>query len=114
MRILIFLLLVCGKVGADPADVDIRLNQHRKLEPAHSLITQIPVSEVDSYWVDSWTADAEGDLWWTPEKYAFVKGDDTVECIFAFVQTAGEYRFIRYDGFYFCGETDWRNYIAYG
>ena len=73
---------------------------------------QIPAPEVDSYWIDSWTADAEGWVWYTPEKYEFKKGD-IVECCLFYMPTAGDYDFIRYDGFYFCGESNPMHYIFY-
>ena len=76
-------------------------------------VKRVPAAQVDSYWVDSWTADGDLTPWHTPEKYSFTRGD-VVECVFQFQQTPGEFDFIRYDGFYFCGETDPMNYIAYG
>ena len=69
--------------------------------------------EIDTYWMDSWTSDAEGLFWYSPEKYSFRKGDiiATTELI---VTTSFPDPFERFDGFYFCGEHNPYNYVAYG
>lgn len=69
--------------------------------------------ESDSYWLDSWTSDAEGFLWYSPEKYTFRKGD-IIATVKLILTTSFPYLFERFDGFYFCGEQYPGNYIAYG
>ena len=92
---------------------DLSFNRVISLPVVRIDIKRVTLPQVDSYWVDSWTSDGDATPWYTPEKYSFTRGD-VVECVFQFQQTPGEYQFIRYDGFYFCGETNPRNYIAYG
>ena len=99
--------------ASDPAEFDLSVGRMHYLEPTGMHILPWPAPEVDSYWIDSWTADGDGWLWYTPELYTFSKGM-TVEAVLFYVQTSGEYDFIRYDGFYFCGELNPKHYIFYG
>ena len=113
--LLVVLLFLNGSGDAENTDWDFSVNKTFYLPNSGGEIICSPYdNEVDSYWIDSWTADAEAYCWNTPEKYDFVKGD-TISCVTFFGYVAEPYwELIRYDGFYFCGETDWQNYIAYG
>ena len=106
-----FLLLLSGLANA--TDLDLSFNKTFYWPNCGAEILSVPAPEVDSYWIDSWTADGDLWNWYTPEKYDFIKGDIISTCMF-WIQTPGQYDCLRYDGFYFCGEEDWRNYIAYG
>jgi hypothetical protein len=69
--------------------------------------------EEEDHWIDSWTADANGQYWYTPECYTFKKGQDIACCTSIHLATETE-RLLRWDAFYFCGETNPKNYIAHG
>ena len=102
----------CSNEATNPSDFDLSFNKGYQFEVVKKDLVKVP-AEVDSYWIDSWTADGEGASWYTPELYTFTKGM-TVECVVFFVQTEGNYKFVRYDGFYFFGETNPKRYLAYG
>jgi hypothetical protein len=110
---LIFLSGCSDGEVTDPVEFDLDFNRGLFWEPVGADYFVLPSPEVDSYWIDSWTADGEAKWWYTPEKYDFSKGDTIVTCV-AWIQTENNYELIRYDGFYFCGEENWRRYIAYG
>ena len=112
-KLLAVVLVLVWVVAANATDFDLSFTKGVPLDVVSTQQLQVPAPEVDSYWIDSWTADGDGYLWYTPELYTFSKGM-TVECVLFFVQTAGEYDFIRYDGFYLCGETNPLKYKAYG
>ena len=115
MRVLpILLLLLVGCAGdiTEPVEFDLEFNRCWKWEPAGWEARKVTGPETDNYWIDSFTADAEGHLWYTPEQYNFQKGD-LISAVTLWINLQ-ETSFIRYDGFYFCGEENWRNYIAYG
>ena len=112
--ILVILLFLHGARNASDTGWDLSVNKAFYWPPSGGGIKCSSCeSEVDSYWIDSWTADPEGFFWHTPEKYEFIKGD-VISCVNYFVycgEPGWEYK--RYDGFYFCGESDPLNYIAY-
>ena len=58
-----------------------------------------PTENFDSYWIDSWTADGEGLIWYTPEKYVFNRGD-IVECCVYHNQTSDVTDWKRWDRFW--------------
>ena len=114
-----FLLVLSGwaEVPNDPfEDIDWDFSVNRVFYwpsvGSECIIEDWP-QEVDSYWIDSWVADAQGDCWYSPEKYEFERGD--VIAAVTFYAVSRNYMWgERYDAFYFCGDTEPRNYIAYG
>jgi len=74
--------------------------------------TQIPVytdGDQPPEWIDSWTADGSNLIWYTPQVYDFAEGD-TIQCC-VFYHHGNFWNCILTNAFYFCGESNWRNYL---
>jgi hypothetical protein len=106
-------IIGCSNETTNPSEYDLSFSKGIQFDLVRKDVIEAPAAEVDSYWIDSWTADGEGTSWYTPELYTFTKGD-VVECVVFFVQTEEYNQFVRYDGFYFCGSKNPLKYLAYG
>ncbi len=105
--------MLAWPVSFAPAEPDIDLAMDANITLDMEIIDagreMLPAGGVDQEWIDSWTADANGWVWYTPQKYDFT-WDDTISCNIFYV--TGEYwNLVLTNAFYHCGETDWRNYV---
>ena len=111
--LLIVLLFLPGSGNAENIDWDFTLNKTFFIPNSGGGFECLDDSvEIDSWWLDSWTADGEECFWYSPEDYEFQKGD-LINCLVYFYRTYPAWSFERWDGFYFCGEQGAQNYIAY-
>ena len=98
----------------DPSGLKTELEAFPVRKKGHGMKTNKTTAKSPRFssgpeWVDSWTTEG-GWTWYTPEDYNFRAGRYVT---FVVYYLPGDYwNLVRYDAFYFCGETDWRNYIA--
>ncbi len=110
LSIALLWMVGCGTEPASDFDMDLPMvaNQTEIMSAVGTDIVAAK-SALDQEWVDSWTADGGGWVWYTPEDYVFATGD-TVELVVFYVP--GSYwNLSRIDAFYQCGETNWRNFL---
>jgi hypothetical protein len=111
-------ILGCGSGPADPdlPDLSMMVSENVVLETTGSTCIAVPLDAgmdevTGAEWIDSWTSDGSGWVWYTPEQYSFEIGDQVSCNVFFALETEDPWRFIRTDVFYECGQTDWRRWI---
>ncbi len=111
--ICMFICLGCISEPSHDFDLDFSMEArdllHLEIVSQNIALVKADYDNAEPEWIDSWTADGTGCVWYTPEFYWFTEGD-TAECVVYYMP--GDYwNLIRTDALYRCGHTDWRNYL---
>lgn len=105
-----------NSTDATASDVNLTLNKAVEMVPVDHMVVAAPSQKntwEQSEWFDSWWADYNGFVWYTPEAYSYTGGDTVSAVNFTHLE-GGTHNFSRIDAFYMCGATNPMGWVLTG